>query len=114
MLDEEEEEAQSSFVTKNRQIRNTSVSGPIVERHNFERDMRIEITNTQHRPITQVERQIVESLDKVVNQTDGTRIIDLRNKHVPKGIQFAIAVDSKKFYSKNALKKITRNLAKQI
>lgn len=44
----------------------------------------------------------------------GTRILTLNNKLVPQGVRFAIAVDANKTYTKNALKKITRNLLSQI
>lgn len=45
---------------------------------------------------------------------NNTRIITLNNKNVPAGVHFAVAVDKKRFYSKNALKKITRKLMSQI
>lgn len=110
------DETLPSFLKENRVIRSTSASGTIVERHNFEKDIRIEVNNNnsiQQRPITQVERQIVDSLEVVKSTSDGVRIIDLHNKNVPKGVHMAITVDSNKKYSKNALKKITRDLAKQ-
>ena len=44
----------------------------------------------------------------------GTRILTLNNKLVPQGVRFAIAVDANKTYTKNALKKITRNLLSQM
>lgn len=117
-VDDSFDESLPSFVKENRHIRSTSATGPIAERHNFERDIRIEVNNNNNnnqRPINQVEQKIVDSLEsKVENSTsDGTRVIDLRNKNVPKGIHLAIAVDANKFYSKNALKKATRDLAKQ-
>lgn len=43
-----------------------------------------------------------------------TRIIELKNKNVPAGIQLAIAVETNKRYSKNALKKITRKLISEL
>lgn len=43
-----------------------------------------------------------------------TKILELNNKYVPKGVRLAIAVDKDKKLSKNALKKITRNLASQL
>lgn len=102
----DQNQSQAQFLNKNRQIRNTHSKGPIVEMHNFEREIRVEITNTQRQPIVEKE---------VANQaSDGTRIIDLRNKNVPKGVHLAIAVDKNKRLSKNALKKITRNLANQM
>lgn len=58
------------------------------------------LTQTINRPIIERERQ-------------NTRVISLENKHVPKGIHLAIAVSKSKFYSKNALKKITRKLANE-
>lgn len=105
----------SALVKENRQIRNSTAKGPILERHNFERDIRIKVTNNS-RPITVVERQIVESFGKKEEEqaSNNTRIISLHNKNVPEGVQLAIAVDSKKYYSKNALKKITRNLTKNL
>lgn len=112
-----EEESNVSFVTSNRQICNSSATSAIIERHNFESELRIKVKNDQHRPITEVERQIVDSLQKKEEKkstADGTRVIELRYKNVPQGVHLAIAVDKSKFLSKNALKKITRNLAKQL
>lgn len=43
-----------------------------------------------------------------------TKVITLNNKYVPKGVHLAIAVEHNKKLSKNALKKITRNLASQL
>lgn len=43
-----------------------------------------------------------------------TKIIQLNNKYVPKGVHLAIAIDKNKKLSKNAIKKITRNLASQL
>lgn len=94
-------EPEISLFQHNRQINSTNQSGPIVERHNFEEEIQIKVKND--RPITIEERQI----DNTVN----TRIIHLHNKNVPHGVHLAIAVDKNKRFSKNALKKITRNLA---
>lgn len=95
-----------------------SLASPIINRHNFSSELRIQIPNNQQRSITAVERQIVDSVQreeesKEPNITDGTRIIELKNKNVPQGVYFAIAVDKDKHYTKNALKKITRKLASQ-
>lgn len=43
-----------------------------------------------------------------------TKIITLNNKYAPKGVHLAIAVEKNQKLSKNALKKITRNLAAQL
>lgn len=43
-----------------------------------------------------------------------TKIITLNNKYVPKGVCLAIAIKNNKNLSKNALKKITRNLVSQL
>lgn len=89
----------------------------IIEHHNFERDLHIQkiITNKQHN--TQIEKEIVDVCEekKPTEATEeGTRIITLKNKNVPAGVHLAIAVDKSKFFSKNALKKIARNLAKEM
>lgn len=84
----------------------------IVERHNFARELQIEVKN-DNRPITQVERHIVDNFEQS-NKAPQTRIITLNNKNVPPGVHLAIAVDKSKYLSKNALKKITRNLASQM
>lgn len=68
--------------------------------------------NASDRLTNDVGKKIVDSLSQ--KEVDCTRIINLRNKNVPQGVHLAIAVDSSKFYSKNALKKITRNLSKQL
>lgn len=92
-----------------------------MDRHNFEREIRINVKNDSQRSITETEKRIVESLEqqKVQKQAPqpapkGTRIIELNNKNAPQGVHLAISVDKNKFYSKNALKKITRNLANQM
>lgn len=86
--------------------------------HNFEREIRIKVKNDAHRPITEVESKIVESLQQQEQKTPApaapTRVIQLKNKNAPQGVHLAIAVENTKYLSKNALKKITRDLAKQI
>lgn len=112
-----EEESNVCLVNSNRQICNAATTGPIVERHNFEREIRIKVKNDQRRPTTEVERRIVDSLhekEKEKSTADGARVIELRNKNVPQGVHLAIAVDKSKFLSKNALRKITRNLVNQM
>lgn len=47
-------------------------------------------------------------------ESQEARIIPLNNKFVPNGVQLAIAVKGKQQLSKNALKKITRNLLAQM
>lgn len=81
------------------------------------------ITQTPH-TITQVPRTVETNTNEQHNgkkttqqhseQKPSTRIITLNNKNVPKGVHFAIAVEKSKYLSKNALKKITRNLASQM
>lgn len=51
-----------------------------------------------------------ETIETERTETIGTRIISLNNKYVPEGVRLAIAVDKNKQLSKNALKKLTRNL----
>lgn len=70
-------------------------------------------------PNTITERQTAVNKPQKVNRTSNplppnTKIITLNNKYVPKGVQLAIAVETNKTLSKNALKKITRNLAAQL
>lgn len=111
-----EQESQPSLFLHGRRIYNSTSTNSIVERHNFEREIRIEVKTDQHPPTNEIENKIVNALSQKETPTTApkTRIISLQNKNVPKGVQLAIAVDSKKFFSKNALKKITRNLAKEI
>lgn len=110
-------EKQLSFVTHNRHICKTSATGPIVDRHNFEREIRINVKNDFKRPITEVEKRIVETLqqhEQKPSPSSSTRVIELKNKNAPQGVHSAIAVDKNKYYSRNALKKLTRNLANQM
>lgn len=55
--------------------------------------------------------QVVDTLNE---SADRTRIITLNNKYTPNDVYLAVAVKKDKFLSKNALKKITRNLASQM
>lgn len=56
-----------------------------------------------------------QKVNRISNESaPKTKIITLNNKYVPKGIKLAIAVEGNKVLSKNALKKITRNLASQM
>lgn len=80
----------------------------------------VTISNTAHTS-TNTENQTVVKEPQVVNKNSNsnlvppnTRIITLGNKNVPEGVHLAIAIDKNKFLSKNALKKITRNLLSQI
>lgn len=55
------------------------------------------------------------SAQNIIEQkSEEARIIPLHNKIVPNGVQLAIAVKGKQRLSKNALKKITRNLLSQM
>lgn len=108
----------------NRQIHNTHTKGPIVERHNFEREIRVKVKNDLQRSNGEPSKQ--QQLQKQASQQQqiqerasqpapkGTRVITLNYKHAPEGVQLAIAVDKNKRYSRNALKRITRNLANQM
>lgn len=71
------------------------------ENQNFNSPVNSEIDTTDV-ALEKSEREIIEPIQ--------TRIIKLNNKYVQKGVHLAIAVDKSKFLSKNALKKITRNL----
>ena len=113
---DKEEESHIHLLQQNRSIRNLANANDIVERHNFERDLRIEVKGNI-RPTNSIENKIIESLSQTTTTTtasNGTRIINLNNKNVPKGIHLAIAVDKNRYLTKNALKKITRNLANQM
>lgn len=65
-----------------------------------------------YQPITRTLTQLVKR-PNIERERQNTRIISLENKHVPNGVHLAIAVSKSKFYSKNALKKITRKLANE-
>lgn len=69
-------------------------------------------------PNTHTERQTAVTEPKLSNRTSksapNTKTIKLNNKYVPNGVQLAISVDRNKKLSKNALKKITRNLLSQM
>lgn len=97
-----------SLFKTNRQICNGAAHEQIIARHNFERDIKVRVKND--RPTTIGERQ--ESF--AAKSYTGTRVINLHNKNVPEGVHLAIAVDNRKNLSKNALKKITRNLAGEL
>lgn len=68
-------------------------------------------------PITRTLTQVVDSKSNrpIIKKRErqNTRVISLQNKNVPDGMHLAIAVRKNKFYSKNALKKITRKLANE-
>lgn len=112
--EEEINDSNVSCLTFNRKIHSAHDSNSIIERHNFERDFRIEVKGKLNRPINTIENKIVESIEEKTTTTSPTRIITLQNKNVPSGIQFAIAVKKNIHYTKNALKKITRKLADQM
>lgn len=113
---EEEEQFEESLLSFGRQISETSAIGSIVDRHNFERKIRIQVKGNQHRPINEVEKKVVEFCceKETPSSASSIRIITLNNKNVPQGVHLAIAVEKTKFMSKNALKKITHNLANQM
>lgn len=69
--------------------------------------------NSTGRPNTKVERQEPQSVNRN-KQAPKPNIVTLNNKYVPDGVQLAIAVKNKKKLSKNALKRITRNLVAQL
>lgn len=95
--------------TSNARIATTkSNTQAIIERHNFSEEIRIQTNNESVVSPQLIEKQQNPSDNKI----EESRILFLNNKIVPKGVQFAIAVDKNKHYSKNALKKITRNLMK--
>lgn len=77
----------------------------------------ITVPNT---PITHTtERQTNLGQSNNLNQNSkplppNTKIIQLNNKYVPKGVHLAIAIEKNKKLSKNAIKKITRNYAAQL
>lgn len=79
---------------------------------NARETIEVTISNTVQQ-ITHTERQ-TDLGQNFKPSAPNTKIITLNNKYVPKGVCFAIAVESNKKLSKNALKKITRNLASQM
>lgn len=52
--------------------------------------------------------------NNIAHKKPTTRTINLKNQNVPNGVHLAIAVDKNKHFSKNALKKITRNLCSEL
>lgn len=113
-INEEERstEQQLNIFERNRCFRSTSATGPIEEKHNFERNIQVDVKNTLHRSIAAAEP--LQQQQQQVPSAYSTRVIHLNNKNVPEGVHLAIAVNKNKHYSKNALKKITRNLAQQM
>lgn len=97
---------------------NTTQTKSIVERHNFAQEIKITVKNNNNNTIssnstaTSVEKSVVDKLEPT--PAERTKIITLNNKHTPNNVYLAIAVDKNKYLSKNALKKITRNLASQM
>lgn len=86
--------------------------------HTPSQSLRVTISNTDQpntNTITETASVLEEPQNKISKQeAPKTKIITLNNKYVPKGVQLAIAVEHNKKLSKNALKKITRNLAGQL
>lgn len=75
---------------------------------------RIQQSNKRHPRISRTLKPVIPGRPINVRDIPTTRIINLKNKNVPDGIHLAIAVDKSKIFSKNALKKITRNLCSEI
>lgn len=86
-----------------------SSTDSIVQKHNFASEISITFDN---KPSTSANKAIENSVCDIIDQPESikTRIIKLNNKFVQKGVHLAIAVEKNTFLSKNALKKITRNL----
>lgn len=112
---EDQEDGSLTPLLIGRRFCTSSSNSAIIEKHNFASEIRIEVNADQHRTNSEAERQIAKSLETNESKPPvGTRVINLFNKHVPKGVHLAIAVDNTKRLSKNALKKITRNLASDL
>lgn len=71
-------------------------------------------TNAHHQTNTIIKQQLTSHTHEANDKPSDARIIPLNNKLIPKGVQLVIAVDANKKYTKNALKKITRNLMNQM
>lgn len=76
----------------------------------------ITISNTEQLNKNTENRSVVEEPQTINSRPEppNTKIITLNNKYAPAGVRLAIAVEKNKKLSKNALKRITRNLASQL
>lgn len=81
-------------------------SGDFIQRRNADP------SHQHHRPSAVTKSDT--NTQEIRTPTTEPRVIALNNKLVPNGVQLAIAVKGKQRLSKNALKKITRNLLSQM
>lgn len=85
--------------------------------HKTQSNIKVTIPNTEKQPTTHTERQTGLGHNLAQNSklaAPKTKIRQLNNKYAPQGVHLAIAIDKNKNLSKNALKRITRNLVSQL
>lgn len=100
-----------------------------VTRHNFASEISVTFKNQPfsnavasaindkiqcEKSMSRANDSVFEKSKREIIEPVKTRIINLNNKYVKKGVCLATAVENTKFLSKNALKKITRNLNKML